>query len=53
MNPISKRNNQKGETSANFLVLGVLIVLGVVCALKYLQYRSDVITIHLPRIESR
>ena len=53
MNPISKKKNQKGDTSANFLVLGVLIVLGVVCALKYLQYRSDVITIHLPGIESR
>ncbi len=52
MAPIRKRNNQKGETSANFLVLGVLIILGAVCAFKYFQYRSDVITIHLPKIES-
>ncbi len=52
MKPLRKGNNQKGEASANFLVLGVLIILGAVCVLKYFQSRSGVITIHLPRIES-
>jgi hypothetical protein len=46
------RNRQKGVTSVNFLLLGVLIIFGAVFAFKYFQERSNDITIHLPRIES-
>jgi|GEM_PF-5174689 len=52
MKPTSRNNLQKGETSANFLLLGVLIILAAVFAFNYFQDRNNVITIHLPRVES-
>jgi hypothetical protein len=53
MKSTAKTINQKGETSANFILLGVLIILAAVFAISYFQNRNDVITIHLPRIETR
>jgi hypothetical protein len=53
MNSMTGRSNQKGETSANFMWLGFLIILAAVNTMAYLQTRSGTVTAHSPQAETR
>lgn len=51
MKLISKSHGQKGETSLMYIVVAVLIVAGVIYAVKYYQDRNRDIVIHVPHVE--
>lgn len=43
--------NQKGQTNMYYVVVGIVITLGVLFAVKYFHDRDNDIVIHPPHIE--
>jgi hypothetical protein len=46
-----KPMGEKGSGNVNSIVMGVLLVIAVLAAIKYFHDRDNDVTIHLPNVE--
>jgi hypothetical protein len=51
MNLMKKVKSQKGQTNVGYVLVGVVITVCVLFAIKYYQDRNHDVTIHVPQIE--